>query len=104
VGVCIKLSLPLLVSCVFFGLVYFRMQSVTTATYQSSMVTTLMGGRTVSVVVVAVFRVRPVGPSRGVCQLALSLLSGLKLMRSLVGVVVLRLSFGTCACGCWRRF
>ena len=87
-GVCIKLSLPLLVSCVFFGLVYFRMQSVTTATYQSSMVTTLMGGRTVSVVVVAVFRVRPVGPSRGVCQLALSLLSGLKLMRPFVVVVV----------------
>lgn len=48
VAVCIKLSVPLLICCVFFGLVYLRMNRVTQDTYTSSVVTTVMGDRTVS--------------------------------------------------------
>ena len=53
VAVCIKLSVPLLICCVFFGLVYLRMNRVTQDTYTSSVVTTVMGDRTVSAYFVA---------------------------------------------------
>lgn len=52
IGVCLKLTLPLLLSCSFFGLVYLRMAQVTEDTYSSSLVTSIMGDRTVRCVCV----------------------------------------------------
>jgi hypothetical protein len=52
IGVCLKLTLPLLLSCSFFGLVYLRMAQVTEDTHSSSLVTSIMGDRTVRCVCV----------------------------------------------------
>jgi hypothetical protein len=46
-GVCIRLSIPLLISCMFFGLIYLRMSQSTHDIYKSSLVAHAMGDRTV---------------------------------------------------------
>lgn len=47
IGVCIRLSMPLLVSCLFFTLIYLRMSLSTRNIYSSSEVAHAMGDRTV---------------------------------------------------------
>ena len=48
-GVCFRLSLPLLLSCLMFGIIYVHMRDTTLSAYNDSLVSHAISGRTVSV-------------------------------------------------------
>ena len=51
VSVCLRLSLPLLLSCLMFGIIYVHMRDTTMSAYKDSMVSHAISGRTVSEIV-----------------------------------------------------